>query len=571
VTYHATPVVVSFSFALLMGASASAQQFQNQTSTRLPTQNFYSNQLTIVDLDADGDLDMVFADGQGYSSLGALLKPRVYINDGTGVFSDETDARIPGVTGCFRGVEAGDADGDGDVDLVLAQDFNRQPMLLINTGGGNFVDESVARLGSTTMSSARAQFGDVDNDGDLDLIFNNSGTTNRFGTGQPRIYLNNGAGFFTNATATNFPAGNISQQMDIIFCDIDLDLDLDLFVCTRASSPNQSRLWKNNGAGVYTLQSGFPNDTTSYSIDVGDIDGDGDLDAISVNGGTSNAELLARNNNGLGSSWTNISSSITPNPSIDDNDSKFFDYNNDGDMDLIIGSLGSSERLYSNNGSGVFTQPAGVIPTVSDATIDIKVADLTGDGRLDFVTAQGESGAFQNKIYVNVTGPIDDRAPTFATTETVPDGDPSEVPAPHVVRAVIYDSHTSDRGFHDKGVSLRYTALADCGGTSGEVAMTWYGNNMWRGVIPAMPPSATVFYYVTALDSNSNLGTSATQQFIEAGTAPLPGDASGDGSVDGADLALILGNWNGRGVGDLNCDSVVDGADIAIVLGNWAP
>jgi hypothetical protein len=48
------------------------------------------------DLDGDGDLDIVFANGQGYSSLGALLKPRIYVNDGTGVFADETDVRAAG-------------------------------------------------------------------------------------------------------------------------------------------------------------------------------------------------------------------------------------------------------------------------------------------------------------------------------------------------------------------------------------------------------------------------------------------------------------------------------------------
>jgi len=559
---------VAVCFASTLAGTAAAQQFQNQTATRFPTQAFYSNQLTIVDLDNDGDLDIVFADGQGYSSQGTALKPRIYINNGSGVFTDETDARAPGVTGWFRGVEAGDVDGDGWVDLVLAQDFNKQPKLLMNTGSGNFVDASGARLPAATLSSARAQFGDVDNDGDLDIILNHSGTVSRFGSGQPRIYLNNGSGFFSDVTATNYPAGNIAEQMDILFCDIDNDFDLDIFIGTRATSPNQSRFWKNNGSGVFALQAGFPNDASSYSVDVGDIDGDGDLDAISVNGGTNNAELLARNNNGLGSNWTNISSSITPNPTTDDNDSKFFDYDNDGDLDLIIGSLGASERVYANNGSGVFTQPAGIIPSVSDATLDIKVADLTGDGRLDFVTAQGESGAFQNKIFINVTGPIDTIAPKIVATEPIADGSPVGTPAPHVVRANIADSHTSDRGFHDKGVFLNYT-IAGCPGGSGEVAMKWVGNNQWRGVLPAMPPGTSVTYWVTARDFANNLGTGASLTFVEAGPLANPGDANGDGFVNGGDLAVVLGNWLAGPEGDLDCSGTVDGGDLAVVLGNW--
>jgi hypothetical protein len=136
---------------------AAAQQFTQQTASLFPVQTEYSNQITSLDIDADGDLDLLFANGQGYSSQGAALKPRIYvnrINEATAKFVDETDARVPGVTGWFRGIEAGDCDGDGDWDLVLANDFNKQPLLLINDGSGNFANETAARLPVLTMSAA---------------------------------------------------------------------------------------------------------------------------------------------------------------------------------------------------------------------------------------------------------------------------------------------------------------------------------------------------------------------------------------------------------------------------------
>ena len=71
-----------------LGSVASGQQFQNQTSDRFPTQALYSNQLSFCDVDLDGDLDIAFADGQGYSSQGSALRARIYINDGNGVFTD---------------------------------------------------------------------------------------------------------------------------------------------------------------------------------------------------------------------------------------------------------------------------------------------------------------------------------------------------------------------------------------------------------------------------------------------------------------------------------------------------
>ncbi|MFM9170050.1 MAG: FG-GAP repeat domain-containing protein, partial [Phycisphaerales bacterium] len=197
-----------------LACPASAQQFVQQTSTRFPTQSEYTNQCTAVDIDNDGDLDIAWANGQGYSSQGTALPVRIFVNSGGGVFADETAARAAGITGWYRGVEAGDVDRDGDWDLILANDFNKRPQLLINNGSGVFADQTATRLPTFTMSSARAQFGDVDNDGDLDLVFCNHGTT-RFGSGQPRLYLNNGSGVFADATA-NLPAGNVAEQMDIL-------------------------------------------------------------------------------------------------------------------------------------------------------------------------------------------------------------------------------------------------------------------------------------------------------------------------------------------------------------------
>jgi hypothetical protein len=554
-------VLAAFLAVAAIAPPAGAQQFVQQTSTRFPTQNEYSNQCSAVDIDNDGDLDLVWANGQGYSTQGTQLQMRVYVNNGAGVFADESSTRAAGVVGWYRGVEAGDVDRDGDMDLVLANDFNKRPQLLINNGAGVFADQTTARLPNITMSSARAQFGDVDNDGDLDLVFCNNGTT-RFGSGQPRMFANNGNGIFIDATA-NLPAGNVAEQMDILFFDVDNDLDLDIFLATRASSPNQSRLWKNDGAGRFSLQSGVPNDAASYSYDAGDIDGDGDLDLIGINAGPSNGELVLKNN-GDGTAWTNVSSSMTPNPTTDDNDSRFFDLDMDGDLDLVVGSLGARDRIYLNNGSGAFTETTTLMAAVVDSTIDVKVADFDGDKRFDIVTAQGESGSFQNKIFMNLTGPVDNRAPRIAQVDQAATG--GAAPADRAVRANIYDDMTSDRGFHDKGVALNWRVN---GGSPQSAAMRWNGNNQWRGVIPAQAPAAAVEYWVTAVDFAGNVGTGATRSYVEGGTAGSPADLNGDGVVNGADLGAMLASWGQPGAADLDGSGTVDGADLGALLAAW--
>ncbi len=557
--------------ALSIAGLASAQQFIQQTATLFAglINTEYSNQLTSVDIDGDGDLDIIWANGQGYNAQGAALKPRIWvnrINEPAAKFADETDARIPGVTGWFRGVEAGDCDGDGDQDLVLAQDFNKQPLLMINNGNGAFTNETATRLPVLLMSSARAQFGDVDNDGDLDLFFCNSGAANRFGSGQPRLFLNNGAGVYTNVTATNIPAGNIADQQDCIFADVDGDLDIDIHIGSRAGV---SKLWLNNGAGVFT-NSVIPGGGSTYSYDFGDIDGDGDMDLISIQGGS---ELLLQNN--MPGVWTNISSEISPNTAIDDNDSKFIDYDNDGDLDYMVGSLGSSERVFRNNGGVasdpgfLFTLVAAILPAVGDATLDLEVADYNGDGRLDVVTAQGESGAFTNKIYINTTGPVDTIGPKVIKTEQVTSvelGKCGGEAGPFTVRTVVYDSHSSDRGFYRGTFVLKYSVD---GGDPQSVPMKWAGNSIWRGQIPPMG-AGEVTYFVTATDGAGNSTDGDEITFDISQIAPL-GDLNGDCIVDGSDLGELLSLWGTDDANaDLNGDGIVDGSDLGDMLSNWS-
>ena len=158
-----------------------------------------------------------------------------------------------------------------------------------------------------------------------------------------------------------------------------------------------------------------------------------------------------------------------------------------------------------------------MITAISDSTLDIMVADLTGNGKLDIVTAQGESGNFQNRIYIN-RGPSDTRPPRIIATEDLPDTD--DTMGPYVVRALALDDMSSDRNFFDSGVELNY---AVDGGQLQTVPMVHSGGQVYRGEIPGQA-GGVIEYHVEAADFSGNVGLGDTETFV---VAPLGASVTG--------------------------------------------
>lgn len=515
------------------------QQFVDGTATRFPTQSEYSSQVAIADVDGDGDLDVAFANGRGFSSAQTQEQVRLYLNNGMGFFTDVSVARLGTLTGYGRDVEFGDIDNDGDLDLFVANDFNTAPQLLTNDGLGFFTNVSATQLPNITLGSSHACFGDVDNDGDLDLWVTNGGSS-RFGAGQAQLWFNDGTGTYTNMTSTNVPQQLVGEPMDCIFGDVDGDLDLDM---VEGHRNGQSKLYRNlgNSSGNFfdVTTNNLPADSATYSYDFGDLNGDGHLDLLGANSlpGSSREALFINNGTGTFVNETSLWLTNANNPNIDDNDSKFFDFDNDGDLDFVIASLSgsSSERFYRNNGTS-FTLLSNAITNIPDSSLDIELGDLDGNGTLDIVTAQGESGAFQNRIYMN-TGPADTIPPTFPRMDELADTDVTT--GPYVVRCVIRDSMTSDHNFFPDDANLIYST----GGPDVVVPLRWSGGDVYRAEIPGQPGGTTITYHFAASDHNGNDGVSASWTFSITGGLPQfeRGDCNDDGSFNVADAVFLLG------------------------------
>ncbi len=371
------------------------------------------------DYDDDGDIDLYLANGtQGYEWQGFL-----YQNDGNGDFS-----RITGVGSITSdqftsgGGAWGDADGDGDLDLIVANPFTRgsfptnysEVSLYINNGDGTFSDAPSSDLVAEESSRSKiaAAWADYDNDDDIDVFVSNA---TFLGAGENHaLYQNNGSLNFDEVSNTMTNNGS-SARGGFSWADYDNDGDQD--IVTVSGAPGQETvLWINEGSDFrkyLLIASGETEGISSEGASWGDYDNDGDPDLFIANGGeieSPEENILYRNDGVDGNGdpiFTKLDSTSGVGPITDDNDlslaSAWGDYNNDGYLDLFVGNDGDYDsgyrsRLYINNADGTFSKETSTILVDSaDFARGAAWADVDSDGNLDIMV--GREG--QNRLFKN--------------------------------------------------------------------------------------------------------------------------------------------------------------------------
>lgn len=297
----------------------------------------------VADLEGDGDLDIVLAN--------EFQPNTILINDGTGIFSNGTFNKLPQEDHDSEDVVIGDFNSDGFLDLIFCSEddvvLNRENVHEYYLGNGlgrfhastNVLDDSEANA---------VIFADISMDGHLDLIFGNNGLNN--------LLINDGNGRFHRDT-TRLPKIKRTTQ-DLALLDIDNDGDLDLF----EANEDGNVLLVNDGKGFFSdmaksnLPQGINMETRKVSF--ADVDGDKDLDIFLSNvefilGKVRQNRLYLNDGSGI---YSDVTTSHLPGDNDHTIDAIFEDIEGDGDVDLVIGNIGGAPiRFYVNDGSGIFS------------------------------------------------------------------------------------------------------------------------------------------------------------------------------------------------------------------------
>lgn len=299
---------------------------------------------------------------------------------GTAWFT-KTDIGIAGLTCSY--LDWGDYDGDGDMDVVVSGnstsgDFTR----IYNNDHGVFTSINAQLMGCNRCA---AIWGDYDNDGDLDLLvagYNGNGT---------RIYRNDNGSFVD----INAGLPNAGEGASADWGDFDNDGDLDIAL---AGDYVVKGIFRNDGGKFINIGANIPK-ARYGAVKWGDYDNDGDLDLLmtGTDVGTGDFTKILRNDNGI---FTDIKAGLVP---ASFSTAAWGDYDNDGDLDLVISGKGTYTKIYRND-AGKFTDIRAELLNVSWSSVSW--GDYDNDGDLDLaVSGSGPVGQLSyTRIFKNDRG-----------------------------------------------------------------------------------------------------------------------------------------------------------------------
>lgn len=338
------------------------------------------------DYDNDGDLDILLT-GSVNNSSGIS---KIYKNNGNNTFTEQTGIPLTGVYG--GSVAWGDYDNDGDLDILITGYTNyptRISKIYRNNGNNTFTEQtgiSLAAVGSSSVA-----WGDYDNDGDLDILLTGASLTGNVS----KIYRNNGNNTFTEQTGILL---TWVYNGSVAWGDYDNDGFLDILLTGNTGNGRVSKIYRNNGDNTFTEQAGIQLTGVDYSsVAWGDYDNDGFLDILLTGSPGSGFAAKIYRNNGNNTFTEQTGISLT---GIEDGSVAWGDYDNDGDLDILMTGWSSGASIYRNNGDNTFTEQKNIpLPRISAASL--AWGDFDNDGDLDVLLTGCGTNANNAILYRN--------------------------------------------------------------------------------------------------------------------------------------------------------------------------
>lgn len=357
------------------------QLFAEKTVTLTSAnQSFFDSAL--VDVDADGDLDIVglFSDSSALS---------VFVNDGAGAFSAGDQIDFSGAFGVSVQAHDFDQDGDGDLLLLVAVTGSSDRLVILrNDAGNDFQELQVISAPGTLIIDP--QVGDIDGDGDLDI------SVSAIGSGAPiRLFRNDGP-------SLSFTQILVNMRIGATLGDVDDDGLPDL---VGLNGPLDAVIWRRNlGSWAFGPETTLLDAFEQSYVSLADIDSDGATDILLIQGGLVFAATAVT----AGSQYSLLTSL-----GIDISDPiqrlEPLDLNGDGMNDLVGAPDSSFARAWINPGAGGVAIAAPVFSGISVSGAP-SFGDLNGDGDLDAVGVAGTrvwltENDTSRPIGTNVCGP----------------------------------------------------------------------------------------------------------------------------------------------------------------------
>ncbi|HSH03906.1 MAG TPA: FG-GAP-like repeat-containing protein, partial [Anaerolineae bacterium] len=320
----------------------------------------WTNDVTLGDVDGDGDLDLFTANN--------VQPAELWLNDGSGGFTLGWSTSSNG----YRVVVLADLDGDRDLDGWLGKSGSSSSQLvLINNGSGVFVEQSY-----TTGSVYGGDLGDIDGDGDFDLIEVQGGSIS--------VRENDGTGTFSQL----YSVPNLNNGRWGVFGDLDNDGDLDFMVANEYGATNVFVMDNN----VFTISNQALSGLGRAELALADFDHDGDIDTVLAGANGTRIWLNQHNVNFVDSGQR----LLNPVATLDGTTGgRLGDIDGDGDLDLVVSktplrTFAANQQVWKNDGEGGFTLSQEL--PVTKAMNDIALGDIDGDLDLDLVVVGPISG-----------------------------------------------------------------------------------------------------------------------------------------------------------------------------------